>query len=90
MQTINTIIKTELGGGVTVHILDVVTTGPVGGDDRSFRFEAYDHEGNLFKDMDHPKLSAALDHLHRFTATEFAPSVYVTDCEDEEYFQAYA
>jgi hypothetical protein len=72
------LVKANLGSGVLACVL---------AGHGQFRFEAYDHAGALFKDLDHPTLSAALDHLHRFTVTEFAGSTYVTT--DAAYFKEF-
>lgn len=73
------LVKAELGSGVTVYVL---------ADHGGFRFEAYDHNQDLFKDQDFPTLSEALAHLHRFTMTEFAGSTYIA--KDEAAFAAFA
>jgi hypothetical protein len=85
---VESIIKAELGSGVTIEIKSIVTKGH-SGDHRQFFFECLQGDTTIYA-TDYPVLSEAIAQMHTMTMTEFAGSVYVTDCEDEKAFAEFA
>ncbi len=79
-----TLVKAEVGPGTFLRVIDIVTRHNLG-DDRKFSVEATQNDDRFYaKEFD--KLSEAFTDFHRFLMTDYAVSVFVTDCEDEEAF----